>query len=106
MDDGIAPITGVPKPAASPAPGRKPVMLRAVQDAPPEQVRQELDTAARVIEELSSRQVNLHFEVDPGGSEPVRVQVRDANGNVLREIPSRSLFETLAGGGLLIDQRG
>ena len=106
MDDSIAPITGFSRTAASPAPDRNPVALRAVADAPPEQVRQELDTAARVIEELSSRQVNLHFEVDPSGSGPVRVQVRDASGNVLREIPSRSLFETLAGGGLLIDQRG
>jgi hypothetical protein len=106
MDERIAPIAGAAKPAASPAADRKHPVLRAVQDLPPAQVHQELDTAARVIEELSSRQVNLHFEVDPAGGGPVRVQVRDASGNVLREIPPRSLFETLAGGGLLIDQRG
>jgi uncharacterized FlaG/YvyC family protein len=106
MDKGIAPIMGVSKPGASPSADRRQPPLRAVPDGPPEHVQQELDKAARVIEELSSRQVNLHFEVDPFGGGPVRVQVRDASGNVLREIPSRSLFETLAGGGVLIDQRG
>ena len=106
MDNSIAPIVGVSKPAPSPSPARRQPPLHAVPDGPPEHLQQELSTAARVIEELSSRQVNLHFEVDPSGTGPVRVQVRDGHGNVLREIPSRSLFETLAGGGLLIDQRG
>ena len=68
-------------------------------------MQQEFDVAARVIEELSSRQVNLHFEVDHEAGK-VRVQVLSGDGSVVREIPARSLLDTLSGGGLIVDQLG
>ena len=83
-------------------------MLRAVEpvhESPPAAVQQEFDVAARVIEELSSRQVNLHFEVDHEAGK-VRVQVLNGHGAVVREIPTRSLLDTLSGGGLIVDQLG
>ena len=30
----------------------------------------------------------------------------DSNGDVIREIPTKSLLDALSGGGLLIDQKG
>jgi uncharacterized FlaG/YvyC family protein len=83
-------------------------VLHAVEDehdTPPAAVQQEFDVAARVIEELSSRQVNLHFEVDHQAGK-VRVQVLNGDGAVVREIPTRSLLDTLSGGGLIVDQLG
>jgi uncharacterized FlaG/YvyC family protein len=107
VDYGPAPISGVPKPTQRPAqPSR--AVLRVVdqeRDTPPAAVEQQLDVAARVIEELSARQVNLHFEVDHDAGK-VRVQVLNGEGSVVREIPARSLFDTLSGGGLIVDERG
>lgn len=72
---------------------------------PPPELKQDLAVAQHVIEELQSRQVDLHFEVDEAEGR-VRVQVRNGAGEVIREIPTRSLLETLSGGGLLIDLKG
>jgi hypothetical protein len=107
MEYGPSPISGVGKPTQRTAPEPRP-LLRVVEgdnDTPPAAVRQEFEVAARVIEELSSRQVNLHFEVDHRAGK-VRVQVLNGDGAVLREIPARSLLDTLSGGGLIVDQLG
>lgn len=104
MEYGPAPISGVGKPAQRTTQSPRPA-LRAVEDTPPPAVQQEFDVAARVIEELSSRQVNLHFEVDHEAGK-VRVQVLSGDGSVVREIPTRSLLDTLSGGGLIVDQLG
>jgi hypothetical protein len=63
---------------------------------PPPEALAELDKAARVLDELSTKQVNLHFEVDDS-SQNIHVQVRDAGGKVLREIPATKLLDVLAG---------
>ena len=102
-DYGPAPIAGVTQPGASSAPTRR--QPRVVYETPPPAVQADLDVAAQVIEELASRQVSLHFEVDHEAG-TVRVQVLDGDGSVMREIPARSLLHTLSGGGLLIDQHG
>ena len=107
MEYGPSPISGVGKPTQRTAPQPRPV-LRVVEgehDTPPAAVQQQFDVAARVIEELSSRQVNLHFEVDHEAGR-VRVQVLNGDGAVMREIPARSLLDVLSGGGLMVDQLG
>jgi hypothetical protein len=104
MEYGPVPISGVGKPTQRTAPPPRSA-LRAEHDTPPPAVQQEFDVAARVIEELSSRQVNLHFEVDHQAGK-VRVQVLSGDGSVVREIPARSLLDTLSGGGLIVDQLG
>jgi hypothetical protein len=105
MEYGPAPISGVGKPTQRTASPPRPVLRAVDDDTPPPAVQQELDVAARVIEELSSRQVNLHFEVDHNAGR-VRVQVLSGDGSVVREIPARSLLDTLSGGGLIVDQLG
>lgn len=66
----------------------------------PEQVAQ---AARRVADELAAKQVSLHFEVEPATNR-VRIEVRSADGRIVREIPPRSLLEALAGrAGLLVD---
>ena len=105
MEYGPAPISGVGKPTQRTASPPRPVLRAVEQDTPPPAVQQEFDVAARVIEELSSRQVNLHFEVDHEAGK-VRVQVLSGDGSVVREIPARSLLDTLSGGGLIVDQLG
>jgi flagellar protein FlaG len=63
---------------------------------PPPDALAELDKAARVLDELGKKQVNLHFEIDDT-SKRIHVQVRDNGGNVLREIPATRLLDVLAG---------
>jgi uncharacterized FlaG/YvyC family protein len=63
------------------------------------------DAVQRVMEELSSNHVTLEFDVDHEAHR-VRIAVRAANGDIIREIPPRSLLEALSGRrGLLVDQR-
>jgi uncharacterized FlaG/YvyC family protein len=76
---------------------------RAASTPPPE-VRQDLATAQQVIADLAARQVNLHFDVDHTTGK-VRVEMVDGSGKLIKEIPARSLLDTLSGGGLLIDEQ-
>ena len=74
------------------------------QSSPPPEVQQDLATAQQVIADLAARQVNLHFDVDHTTGK-VRVEMIDGNGNLIKEIPTRRLLDTLSGGGLLIDEQ-
>ncbi len=104
-DHGTPPIQGIGKAPATPTPAKRP-QLRAVDPGPPPaDIEQEYNVAAQVIEELAARQVNLHFEVDHAAG-TVRVQVLSGDGSLVREIPTRSLLDTLSGGGLLVDENG
>jgi hypothetical protein len=104
-EHGPRPIAGSIGPIR-PQPGRR---LAAVPSPPagepPAALEAEYRAAARAIEDLAAQQVNLHFEVDDH-SNRVRVQVLDSNGEVIREIPARSLLDMLSGGGLMIDTHG
>jgi len=103
-DHGITPISGVDSIALGRTSRQTPA-LHVVPNEPPAALADEYQAAARVIEELASHQVNLHFEVDQDTNR-VRVQMLDQSGAVIREIPARSLLDSLAGGGLIIDHRG
>src|SRR3954454_14530587 len=62
----------------------------------------EFAAAHRALDELTAARLELHFEVGDGNR--VRVQVRSADGEIIREIPPARLFEVISGGGgLLID---
>ena len=78
--------------------------------SPPPEVLAALDEGARVMKELSDARVELHFQVEQhdGGHKRVRIQVREAGGNVVREIPTRKLLDVLAGEsrGLTVDALG
>lgn len=104
MDHGLTPVGGVQSTAGFSRGSRVQPRLTAADSSPPQALQAEYTVAAQAIETLASQQINLHFEVDD--SNFVHVQVLDHEGQVLREIPASSLFDTLSGGGLLIDQRG
>jgi hypothetical protein len=74
---------------------------------PPPEVLASLDKAARVLEELTARQVNLHFAVDEK-TQRVEVEVRDGNGKLVRMIPQTKALDVLGGDltALSVDARG
>ena len=77
-NDGWAQATGVPA-------------------TPPAEVLDALDTAARVLEELASRRIGLHFEYVEAKHE-VHIQViNEDDGSVVREIPPGALLDLAAG---------
>jgi len=80
-----------------------------VPAAPPAEVLEMLDTAATVMRELASSQVRMHIEVvDGGAGKRIHIQVVDAEGTLLREIPPHQMFDVLAGTsrGLAFDEQG
>ena len=102
-DHGITPISGVDGIARGRT-GRQAPALQLVPSEPPPALSEEYHAAARVIEQLAAQQINLHFEVDEDTNR-VRVQMLDQHGDVIREIPARSLLDSLSGGGLIVDHR-
>jgi flagellar protein FlaG len=77
--------------------------------SPPPEVLDSLDTAGRVLQELEAARIDLHFEIDgSGASKRVHVQVRDADGRVVREIPAGHALDVMSGDrlpGLVFDER-
>lgn len=104
MDHGLTPITRIDSATRS-QPARRQIVSQGLPSEPPAALQAEYSAAARVIEDLAARQVNLHFEIDESTNR-VHVQMLDSNGQVIREIPAKSLLDSLSGGGLLIDRKG
>lgn len=104
MDHGLTPVGDAQSTAGFSRGSRVQSRMTAADSSPPPALQAEYSVAAQAIETLASQQINLHFEVDERNT--VHVQVLDSDGQVLKEIPASSLFDTLSGGGLLIDQRG
>ena len=69
-----------------------------VPEGPPPEVLEAMDAAGRVARELHATGRELRF-VPPqdGGDGRVRVEVRDLDGNVLREIPPSELLDVATG---------
>jgi flagellar protein FlaG len=69
-----------------------------VPDSPPPEVLEAMDAAGRVARELHATGRELRF-VPPqeGAVGHVRVEVRDLDGNVLREIPPSELLDVATG---------
>ncbi len=87
---------GAAKPAERPQRQQDQVDV-SIPATPPPEVLADLDRAAQVLNELSRRNVALHFEVD-SQSKRIRVQVLDGDGRVVREIPATRLMDVLSGG--------
>jgi hypothetical protein len=68
----------------------------ALPPTPPAEVLDAIDTAARVLEELASKRLSLHFEYDDAHNK-VRVQVTNAEGKVVRTVPPSELLDIAAG---------
>ena len=67
------------------------------ESQPPPEVQAEVQAALRAADRLQELGRRLHFERDEHGG-PVRIEVRDLDGNVLRQVATGEVFE-FAGGG-------
>ena len=94
MEHGITPISGNLTPRGAKT---RPVAVPDLPAEPPASLGPEYHIAARVIEYLAARQVNLHFEIDEATNR-LQVQMLDHDGQVIREIPAHSLLDSLSGG--------
>jgi flagellar protein FlaG len=70
------------------------VNVSTLPASPPPSVLEDMHVAARVADQLRAQARELHFEVTSGG---VAVEVRDLEGNVIREIPPAKALEVAAG---------
>jgi len=68
-----------------------------VPASPPPEVLEAMSTAGRVAHELHEQGRELRFTPSSDGNERVRVEVRDLDGNVLREIPPSELLDVAGG---------
>ncbi len=62
--------------------------------SPPPEVREEMLVAQQVFDEMRARGRELHFEMTEGR---VRIEMRDLEGNVLKQIPVTEALEIAAG---------
>jgi len=78
----------------------------SVPASPPPEVLEHLSRAAEVLRDLEARRIDLHFEV--GEDKQVHVQVRDASGTIIREIPPTQAIDYMTGAdrSLLLDVTG
>jgi flagellar protein FlaG len=76
--------------------GRPGKEFRLPEAGPPPELRAEMDAAARVAQELRAQGRELRFEHDDVSGR-IRVEVRDLDGNVLREIPASKALDIAAG---------
>jgi hypothetical protein len=71
-----------------------------IPDGPPPEVLAAMDAAGRVARELHATGRELRFVPPQEDADPparVRVEVRDLDGNVLREIPPSELLDVATG---------
>jgi hypothetical protein len=62
--------------------------------SPPPELCAEILAAQRVVEDMHARGRELHFEMTDGR---LRIELRDLDGNVLREIPGHEALEIASG---------
>ena len=66
----------------------------AIPASPPPEVMHEMLAAQRAIDDMHRRGRELHFNLESG---KLRIEVRDLNGNVLKQIPGSRALEIAAG---------
>lgn len=85
----LAPVARTERTGRAPAPA-------PVPSTPPRELGVELDAAAQAMQTFDRQGISLHFDVVDGA---IRIQMLDANGGVMNEIPPGRLLEALASGG-------
>jgi hypothetical protein len=86
--------TGAPFSLAAPA--QSAVSLNTFPSSPPQEVLDEMASAARVHDTLSAQGRELHFAHDPQSGR-MTIEVRDSGGHVLRTISPSEALEVAAG---------
>jgi hypothetical protein len=100
VDPGGAPVGGGRGPAARAARSAAEdpaVTIDTAPATPPPDLAAEMEVAARRYDELQEQNRELHFEMHDGR---LVVQVRDTDGNVIREVPPSAVLDVAAGGPL------
>lgn len=86
------------QPAASPAHAAAtpvvPDRFDAIPASPPARLRHEMLAAQRAVDDMRARGRELHFEMTDGR---LRIEMRDLDGNVLREIPPTEALAIASG---------
>jgi flagellar protein FlaG len=72
------------------------VQLDTIPSSPPEELHDQIDAAARHVDELRAQGRELHFSFNEQ-SKRVEIQVRDLKGNVLRTIPPSTALSVATG---------
>ena len=101
--DGPWPVRPVPEPhrngnGAQGAKGgdfARDLSVASAVPSPPPEVSAEVQGAARAAAHLHDLGRELRFEQDDDGS--LRVELRDHDGNVLRQVPTAEIFDFAAG---------
>jgi hypothetical protein len=96
-----------PEQAAAPTFSLDQAAAGRIPARPPAEVLQSLARAQSVLAELASREVSMHITVDAETAK-VRVELRNAHDEVIREVPPRDAVAMLAGErslGLGIDEK-
>ncbi len=73
------------------------VSVSTIPATPPPDALEQVQTAARVVEELRAMGRELHFEPPSTPTGRVVVQVRDLDGNVIRTVPPAEALEIATG---------
>ena len=93
-----------PRPASAPAPAgafadavdaeMRSDRFDAIPASPPPELRAEMLAAQRAVEDMRARGRELHFEMTDGR---LRIEMRDLEGRVLREIPPNEALAIASG---------
>jgi len=94
---GTRPVSAEAPAGATPHPVDPPLRRHSIDafpaSAPPE-LRVQMLAAQRAVADMRARGRELHFEMTDGR---LRIEMRDLDGNVLREIPGREALEIASG---------
>jgi hypothetical protein len=85
------------------------VLPEPIPTSPPPEVLDALDAAQRAMRQMDQAGVQLSFRIEhEAAGRRVRIEVRDSDGALVREIPPSKVGPLLAdgSGGKLIDERG
>jgi|SRR5919204_5539979 flagellar protein FlaG len=94
---GVQPVTRTDKPqSAGDAGGVEEVRLDTIPSSPPVELHDEIDRAAKRVDELRADGRELHFAYDKDAGR-VQIQVRDLDGNVVRTIPPSKALSVISG---------
>jgi flagellar protein FlaG len=101
--DGPLPVRPVPEPRPNGGGANRPqgadfarqLATVATVASPPPEVSAEVQAAARAAARLHELGRELRFEQDDDGR--LRVELRDRDGNVLRQVPTSEVFDFAAG---------
>jgi len=93
------PVDRTDKPQAVNGKDADAVQLDMIPSSPPAELHDQIDAAAKRVDELKAEGRELHFSYNEQ-SKRVQIEVRDLKGNVLRTIPPSKALSVATGGKL------